>query len=442
MEKKDELYRGKTKAIFATGNPDLVLLQNFDALTKFDDAAQTKQMEGKAVYATKTTCNVFRLLQAAGIPVAFKKQLSDTEFLAEKCQMIPLEVIARRYAVGSYLSRFPNLKVEEGKRPYRFHRLVFELFLKTTGKVIKNFAGQTIGETSVEDPLIVQSETDLSCELRHPKFPYWDQNSDLLISPDLNKLFPERKNGESYISRIYEIEEITRKTFLVLEGAWAQLGLRLIDFKIEFGINAGGKLVIADVIDNDSWRLRTSSWEEVSKQCFRDNADMDEIGSKYAMVAKLTDSFRLPTQGVVVWRGSENDPKLEFNSSSYFPNSSIFVRNIVVSGHKSPMRCLDVLEDALSMFPEGGVIIAMVGMSNGLGPMLAARTSWPVITIPLTAEDNSLDVWSSLSVPSEVPLLTILSRKNAVLAALNILAQKNPYAYMLRQYEIEKLDLT
>ena len=95
----------------------------------------------------------------------------------------------------------------------------------------------------------------------------------------------------------------------------------------------------------------------------------------------------------------------------------------------------------MSVSPEGGVIIAMVGMSNGLGPMLAARTSWPVVTIPLTADENPLDIWSSLNVPSQVPLLMIMSKKNAVLAALNILAQKNPYAYMLRQYEIEKFDV-
>lgn len=439
MDKKDELYRGKTKAIFATDDPGLVVLQNFDALTKFDDPDQTKQMEGKAVHATRTTCNVFRLLQEAGIPVAFKEQLSDTEFLAEKCQMIPLEVIARRYAVGSYLSRFPNLKAEEGKRPHRFHRLVFELFLKTTGKVIKNFEGQVVGETSVEDPLIDQNEEDLGWRLRHPKLPYWDENSELFVVNDPNEFFPKSKTGAGFILRSSEIERITRKTFLVLEGAWAQLGFRLIDFKIEFGINLRGDLVIADVIDNDSWRLRTSSWEEVSKQCFRDNASMDEIGSKYAMVAKLTGSFRLPTQGVVVWRGSDKDPNL----TSFFPDlqHSIMIYDVVLSGHRSPSLCVKSLENALSISPEGGVIIAMVGLSNGLGPMLAARTSWPVITIPLTAEENSLDVWSSLSVPSQVPLLTILSPKNAVLAALNILAQKNPYAYMLRQYEIEKFDV-
>jgi phosphoribosylaminoimidazole carboxylase/phosphoribosylaminoimidazole-succinocarboxamide synthase len=435
MSERKELFRGKTKAVFAD-QPGLAVFKSLDAITKFDDPSQTKQMEGKAAYATRTTCNVFSILKAAGIPVAFREQLSDTEFLAELCQMIPLEVIARRYAVGSYLNRFPHLKTEEGKRPNRFHRLVFELFLKTTGRAIKDFEGKVIGETSVEDPLIESDETGSWWKLRHPKFPYWDQNSDLITSLDPGEFFPEGKSAEL----IAEIEQITRKTFLVLEGAWAQLGFRLIDFKIEFGINQEGKLVVADVIDNDSWRLRTSSWEEVSKQCFRDNAGMDEIGSKYAMVAKLTDNFRLPQQCIVTWRGSKDDLKLEVKDF-FNLGSSIFVHDVILSGHKSPNLCLKSLENVLSTSPEGGVIIAMVGMSNGLGPMLAARTSWPVITIPLTVEENALDVWSSLSVPSQVPLLTVMSKKNAVLATLNVLAQKNPYAYMLRQYEIEKFDV-
>jgi phosphoribosylaminoimidazole-succinocarboxamide synthase len=285
MQKKEELYRGKTKAVFATEDPDLVVLENFDALTKFDTPELTAQMKDKAKFATQTTCNVFRLLQAAGIPVAFKEQLSETEFLVDKCQMIPLEVIARRRAVGSYLDREPALKTD-GPEPYLFTRLVFEIFLKTTGKVIKTFDGREIGNVLVEDPLIDRSMYDY-WKLRHPKLPYSELGSDFGIRVYPSDILPEE-------GLVEKIEEITRKVFLILEGAWAQLGCRLIDFKIEFGITVDGRLMVTDVIDNDSWRLRTNNWEELSKQLFRDNVNMEEISSKYQLVAELSEHFDVP----------------------------------------------------------------------------------------------------------------------------------------------------
>ncbi len=288
MEKKEELYRGKTKAVFATEDPSLVILENFDAITKFDTPELTAQMKDKAKFATQTTCNVFKLLKEAGLPVAFRKQLSETEFLVDKCQMIPLEVIARRYAVGSYLNRVPELKTE-GREPYSFEKLVFELFLKTTGKIVKTFEGEEIGTVPVEDPLIDCSMYDY-WKLRNPKIPYSELESDTGVMVYPSDILPA---GENFVEQLDLIEEITRRTFLVLEFAWAQQRCRLIDFKIEFGITNDGRLVVADVIDNDSWRLRTNSWEELSKQLFRDDANMEEISSKYQLVAKLSDQFIL-----------------------------------------------------------------------------------------------------------------------------------------------------
>jgi phosphoribosylaminoimidazole carboxylase PurE protein len=173
----------------------------------------------------------------------------------------------------------------------------------------------------------------------------------------------------------------------------------------------------------------------LSKQLFRDCVDMEVIADKYALVAALVQKFVVPRQALVVWRGSEKD---------VFPGvmlaAGIEMRQITLSGHKATVACLDKLEELLANYPDGGVIITTVGMSNGLGPMLAAHTSWPVIAVPNTAKERPHDAWSSLEVPSGVPLATILSSGNAVLAALNILAQKNPLAYMLRQYAIEGLD--
>ena len=449
MEKKNELYRGKTKAVYTTEDPNLVILENFDSLTKFDNPELTKEMKGKAVRATKTTCNVFNLLKSAGIPVAFERQISETEFLAKKCQMIPLEVIIRRYAVGSYLKRFPHLAKPEGMPPHRFHQLVFELFLKTTGGEIKDFDGRVLDNTLVDDPFISKKNDEWS--LYHPKKPSWEEGADLGISIRLldflysekeisEKVNEEGDNSILLLEKVIEdIEKVTRTTFLVLEGAWAQFGCRLIDFKIEFGITSDGNLVVSDVIDNDSWRLRTSDWSELSKENFRQNMNLEEVSDKYELVAGLTDRFHKSKQAIVFWRESKNDVLPELDKEMFAMWGISFVE-IIVSGYKSPRLCLNKLEEVIAEFPEGGVIIPIVGMSNGLGPTLSARTSWPVLAVPANSNENQIDVWSSLSMPSRVPLLTVLSPKNAILAALNILGQKNPFVYAVRQYDLEELD--
>ncbi|MDP3244274.1 MAG: phosphoribosylaminoimidazolesuccinocarboxamide synthase [bacterium] len=442
IQKGEELAQGKTKIIYGVQDrPEMVIVKNKSALTKFDDPSQTQQMAGKEVHATATTCRVFELLRESGIPVAYQGQISPTEFAAQRCQMIPLEVVARRFAVGSCLNRSPQLRHEDGQPPHRFHRLVVEFFLKTTDGKIKNRHGQ-IGETPyypgtkkpIDDPLI-SNPGDKIWQLRHPKVPLWDMHSELSaifghqLTVCADAILPD---GVS----VRLLEAITREVFLVLEGAWAVLGYRLIDFKIEFGVSADGELLVADVIDNDSWRLRDREWQELSKQLFRDDAGMEQIANAYALVAKLVEQFRIPRQALVLWRGSEKD---QFPELSELP-VGVQVVKITRSGHKSPNDCMQELKKVLTDFPEGGVILALVGMSNGLGPMLASRTSWPVFAVPLTAKEKPHDVWSSLETPSEVPLATTLSFKNATLAALNILAQKNPAAYARRQSCIEELD--
>lgn len=436
MKKGKVLAEGKTKLIWSVnGDPTRVIVESKNDITKNDDPSQTRVMVGKAELATATTCAVFQLLKDAGTPVAFEKQLGPTEFLVPKVEMILLEIIWRRYAVGSFLKRHPELAVSEGNPPYRFHQAVFELFLKTTGGAIKNREGDQCGHTPmdsktdrlIDDPFIADPYEEI-WTLMHPKEPQWIESADLHSPVFRNNIMPKGITVEM-------IEDLLRRIGLVLESAWAQLGCRLVDFKIEMGVTPDGKLLVADVIDADSWRLRDARWQELSKQLFRDNVDMKQIADKYALVARLVQQFRIPKQAIVVWRGSKDDPVPEIPS---VPGIETF--DVVVSGHKSPQRSLYRLEEILTEFPEGGVILACVGMSNGLGPVLAARTSWPVVGVSLTADKFEQDVWSSLRMPSNVPMGTILSPKNAVLMALNILAQKNPAAYAVRQMAIEELD--
>ncbi len=442
-EKTTLLIAGKTKEIWNTEESDLVYVVNKDDITKNDDASQTQIMKGKADSATTTTCEIFKLLHDAGIPTSFVSQTTPTSFYAKKCQMIPLEVIARRSAVGSYLKRNPHLK-KAGKTPHRFHSLEFEMFLKTKDGKLTSESGSDIisnicdsnGKT-VDDPLIINPRGEGGAwGLAHPKKPEWTEETNLTC----NKEFPRveykeilPKGYESLNAFVDRIEELTRKTFLVLEGAWAQLGCRLIDFKIEFGINSSGDIVISDVIDNDSWRLKDKDWNELSKENFRQGETLFRVQEDYQLVAELSKHLHIPKQTVITWRGSPDD-----NIVGYEAPFNINHRVVTISGHKSPRKVINRLEEILAEYPEGGVIIAFVGMSNGLGTTLSSRTSWPVISVPNTKEPN--DVWSSLRCPSKVPNATILNYKNALLQAYNILAQKNPVAYMFRQYEIEKLD--
>jgi len=278
------LSEGKTKRVYeVVGNDKLVIIQNKDDITKKNDPTLTKEMKDKARLSTTTTCVNFELLERAGIPVAYLGRISETEFLAKKCQMIPLEVVARRYAVGSVLKRNPELK-KSGKIPLRFDELHVEFFLKTTGGVILSKNGKEIGKLvdqktrkPIDDPLIINPKS-LDWVIKNPEIPSTDHLSFLctLFSEDI---LPDRVS-------IGKIESNAKKTFLILEDALILLNLRLIDFKIEFGIGPDGELFIADVIDNDSWRIRTSKWEELSKELFRQDNDMGKIKKGYELVAR------------------------------------------------------------------------------------------------------------------------------------------------------------
>lgn len=317
------ITEGKTKKIFSLMHyPNSVIMEAKDATTADNDADKTRNIAAKGVCATRTTSRVFELLQEAGIPIAYVRQLSETEILSKKCDMIPLEVIARRYAVGSYLDRMPELKRED--TPYRFQHLKYELFLKTSkgklndfdlrdylpetkealipyldvAKTLKKFQEknkqltdllqldyETLREEVIkiiDDPWISDPGILEAWPLRHPKKPI-EEIPDVLARFDGSNIVDD--------AMLHTIEELTRKTFLVLEGAWENLGYRLIDFKIEFGLDCEGNLIVADVIDNDSWRLRTPDWKEISKQTFRDNDPLKDVQENYVHVATMVESF-------------------------------------------------------------------------------------------------------------------------------------------------------
>ncbi len=280
------IAKGKTKVIYAVRDSEsLVIMASNNNITKNDDPGQTKVMPGKGMLSTTVTARVFEILKKHKVPVAYEKKLSSTEILARKCQMIQLEVIVRGVAAGNFLKRCPEFGNAEKPLGKVFAKPLFELFLKTSGHAIKDKRGTILRSTPVEDPFIF-NPYDEPWVLKDPKLPYSHHNSNLeiLISPSV--ILPDGVTVDA-------IETIARRTFILLEAAWLKIGHRLIDFKIEFGVTTDGELVVADVIDNDSWRLSNQDGQDLSKQAFRDNLPMTEVRKRYYEVVKLIKALDL-----------------------------------------------------------------------------------------------------------------------------------------------------
>jgi len=291
-QKADQIAEGKTKRVFAVqGEPALTILEYKPDITAYDDPKFTKQFAGKDVYSCTTTCRVFELLKRHDLPVAYFEQISPIAFVALRCQMIPLEVVARMFALGSYLKRYPELKTPEGQPPPRFSTVIVEFFLKTTKGELRDSTGKFLlsdldPQKGEEDPLIINPRERV-WRLYHSKKPLYDPASKLK-----QEVYAIDLLGNDYEKKIFKMESLLKKTFVILTNAWNKFGCRLIDMKIEFGESVkDGELLIADVIDNDSWRLRDANWRELSKEVFRQGGDLATVANNYELVAKLASQF-------------------------------------------------------------------------------------------------------------------------------------------------------
>src|SRR3977135_3877864 len=412
---------GKTKRIHRiAGNPDLVTVMSKDDITA-GDGAKHDVIPGKGRLATATTCNVFRLLKACGLPVAFEEQDSALSFVAPGCTMLPYEVVIRREAHGSYLKRNPHFA-----KGQLFPRLIVEFFLKTKDK---NWKGKPL---ICAVRLMNDAEGGSDIRLFNPAKPIHGQEpflvlpaSEVFSRPDEWKIFPE-------------MERIARQAFLALEKSWQLAGGTLVDLKVEFGFDAKGRLLLADVIDNDSWRV-VESGAYIDKQVYRDGGALDDVAEKYRRVAGITGHFRVPRQRIVLWRGGESDKTEPFVDA--LGDAKDMMTVVTCSVHKQPVIAARTLQRLLQDVPDT-VVIAHIGRSNGAGPTLSALSPVPLITVPASVKDFPEDVWSSLRTPSNVPVMTVLEPSNAVLAALQILSARNPRIYAQLRGEIESRTLT
>ncbi|HFR3797413.1 TPA: phosphoribosylaminoimidazolesuccinocarboxamide synthase [Streptococcus suis] len=230
--KTDLIYSGKAKDIYATTDDQQIVAVYKDQATAFN-GGKKEEVVGKGRLNNLISSLIFEKMEAAGIATHFIKRLSDTEQLNKKVDIIPLEVVLRNITAGSFSKRFG---VEEG----------IELATPIVEFYYKN--------DDLDDPFINDE---------HVAF------LDLASAEDL-----------AYI------KEKTRKINDFLKDLFAQIGLRLVDFKLEFGYDKDGHILLADEFSPDNCRLWDADGNHLDKDVFR--RGLGELTEVYEVVlAKL-----------------------------------------------------------------------------------------------------------------------------------------------------------
>ena len=216
MEKLQQLYEGKAKKVFATDDPELLIVDYKDDATAFN-GLKKGTIQGKGAINNRMTNNLMRRLEEKGVPTHYVEELSDRETAVKKVSIVPLEVIIRNISAGSFAKRYG---VEEG--------IVFD-----APTIEFSYKNDDLG-----DPLM-NSYHALALKLATAE----------------------------------EIETIKKYAFAVndiLKAFWAECGVTLVDFKLEFGRLTDGTIVLADEISPDTcrfWDAKTN--EKLDKDRFR-----------------------------------------------------------------------------------------------------------------------------------------------------------------------------
>lgn len=216
MERGKQLYEGKAKKVFETDDPSILLVSYKDDATAFN-GLKKGTIEGKGAINNKVTNFMMQMLEKAGVPTHFVRELSDRETLVKRVSIVPLEVIIRNVSAGSFAKRYG---VEEGI-----------VFAKPT--IEFSYKNDDLG-----DPLI---------------------NSYHAIALSL----ATRDEIETIKKYAFRVNEVMKEFFL-------GIGVRLIDFKLEFGRLPDGTIVLADEISPDTcrfWDAKTG--EKLDKDRFR-----------------------------------------------------------------------------------------------------------------------------------------------------------------------------
>jgi len=218
---KELLYEGKAKRIYRTDNEQVVLVEYKDSATAFNGQKKA-EITGKGRLNNEITSLLFLKLKEQGIDSHFIKRISETEQLVKKVSIIPLEVVVRNVAAGSMSNR---LGIEEGTP---LSAPIVEFYYKND---------------ELGDPLVT---LDHILELKLAEF-----------------------------KEVSILREKALQVNGVLANFFAELGIRLIDFKLEFGKDADGQIVLADEISPDTCRL----WDQNTNQKFDKDVFRRDLGS-------------------------------------------------------------------------------------------------------------------------------------------------------------------
>lgn len=232
MEKGTLLYEGKAKKLYRTEDSEVLWVEYCDQATALN-GLRKEQIAGKGELNNQISALIFERLNAEGVNTHFIKNLSKTEQLNKKVSIIPLEVVLRNVVAGSFAKRFG---LEEGKI---LPEAIIEFYYK---------------DDALDDPFINDE---------HVKF--------LDIATDEEIAF---------------LKAETRKLNKILQTIWSEIGLTLVDFKLEFGRLADGRIILADEISPDTSRLWDAEGHHMDKDVFR--RDLGDLISVYQEVlAKL-----------------------------------------------------------------------------------------------------------------------------------------------------------
>jgi len=387
VNKGIEIARGKTKVLYEQpGQPDVLVTAQTDSISA-GDGARRNEISGKGRLAAQTTARVFRLLNLCGLPTHYMSGGEDddnNEMLVRRCNMIPLEVVTRGVAAGSLIKRNPSLQ----RGALIVPRMV-EFFFK---------------DDANHDPLISIEEI-ISRNIATPV-------------------------------EVGIMTEIARLTFEILAHAWRKRDTLLVDLKIEFGRLTGGEnkgnLVIADVIDNDSWRIWPQGREELmlDKQLYRNlesvkPEDLERVKNAYEAVAEQVGTFPQMRPGMVaiVTEGPEYDEAAKRIVQALQSFGLPSVRR-VASALRTPGYVLQMVQQLDTSFPRL-LYIALGGTDGALRGMIENATASPVFD---GAEPESIALRAAKAFALDDTVLfgrTLLVQTNARTAILQADASVN-----------------